>query len=179
MISAPARTWPDMARSRSAFVARAPRSGSSMSSAYSLWKYRWRPIGGQGPLYPVPPPSWRPSRAPAGSPEPLAPSMSVLADAGMLYTTQCTQTRVGAAGSGASGSSTMSARLRAPCGTPLHASGGEMSGPSQVKRDGIAPSATNAGEENVSIMSPCSKPDPDEKPAFLQATVPAPLLAGG
>src|SRR5688500_14246563 len=104
--------------------------------------------------------------------------MSGLAHTEMLNTTQCTQTPFGAPGSGASGSSTMSARLRAPCATPLHASGGEMSEPSQVKRDGIAPLATNAGEENVSIMSPCSTPDPDEKPAFLQATAPAPLLAG-
>ena len=38
----------------------------------------------------------------------------------------------GASGSGASGSSTMSARLFVPAGAPLQASGGEVSLPSQV-----------------------------------------------
>ncbi len=43
----------------------------------------------------------------------------------MLKSTQCTQTILGAAGSGASGSSTMRARLFIPDGRPDHASGGD------------------------------------------------------
>ena len=46
--SVDAMTCPSIAFSNSALVGRR-RCGSSTSSAYSLWKYRCRPIGGQGP----------------------------------------------------------------------------------------------------------------------------------
>jgi hypothetical protein len=62
----------------------------------------------------------------------------------MLYRTQCTQVIRGAAGSGASGSSTISARLFVPAGTPVHAREGETSFPSQVCNFGIGPFAANA-----------------------------------
>src|SRR3989338_1547050 len=68
---------------------------------------------------------------------------------GMLYTTQWTQVILGAFGSGASGSSTISARLFVPAGTPLHASGGETFEPSQVWRAGIARSCANDGDSMI------------------------------
>src|SRR3989338_9019555 len=63
---------------------------------------------------------------------------------GMLYTTQWTQVILGAFGSGASGSSTISTRLFTPSGTPDHASGGEVSLPTQVHRTGISWPSENA-----------------------------------
>src|SRR5215469_552012 len=60
--------------------------------------------------------------------------------------TQCTQTILGAFGSGASGSSIIRTRLLAPLGTPSHASGGETSSPSQVYFDGMRPFCWNEGE---------------------------------
>src|SRR6478609_1259093 len=71
----------------------------------------------------------------------------------MLYNTQWTHRTFGAAGSGASGSSTISARLMALSGTPDHSSGGELSSPSQVYFAGIAPPAENAEDVSVSAMS--------------------------
>src|SRR5205085_2935281 len=56
----------------------------------------------------------------------------------MLCTTQWTHVIFGARGSGASGSSTMSAKLRVPCGAPDQLRGGDMSAPSQVYCFGIA-----------------------------------------
>jgi hypothetical protein len=70
----------------------------------------------------------------------------------MLYSTQCTQVIFGAAGSGASGSSTMSTRLFAAAGTPDQASGGEMSCPSQVYFDGICPPPAKTVDVSVSVM---------------------------
>src|SRR6478672_4489578 len=71
----------------------------------------------------------------------------------MLYNTQWTHRTFGAAGSGASGSSTINARLIARSGTPDHSSGGELSSPSQVCVAGIAPPAENAEDVSVSGMS--------------------------
>src|SRR5512133_609366 len=56
--------------------------------------------------------------------------------------------RLGAAGSGASGSSTISARLLAPLGTPDQASGGDVLAPSQVCRTGIAPPCAKEAERS-------------------------------
>src|SRR5262245_22831327 len=52
--------------------------------------------------------------------------------------------RWGAAGSGASGSSTRRARLRVPGGAPSMASGGATPGPSQVWTRGTTPPCANA-----------------------------------
>src|SRR6266403_209068 len=60
--------------------------------------------------------------------------------------------RVGLAGSGASGSSTMSAKLFVLDGEPDHASGGETPAPSQVYLIGIDPFAANADEERRSVI---------------------------
>src|SRR5262249_48300915 len=67
--------------------------------------------------------------------------------------TQCTQTILGAFGSGASGSSIIRTRLLAPLGTPSHASGGETSSPSQVYFEGMGPFCWNAGEIRVIAMA--------------------------
>ena len=67
------------------------------------------------------------------------PSGNDVVSGGRSYSTQCTQVIFGAAGSGASGSSTISARLCAPAGTPSIASGGETSSPSQVCLRGMLP----------------------------------------
>jgi len=56
---------------------------------------------------------------------------------------QCTQAILGA---GASGSSTISARLFAPSGAPANISAGETSLPSQVYFAGIAPICTKSVE---------------------------------
>ncbi len=72
----------------------------------------------------------------------LTPCGRPAAVGGRLYSTQCTQVVCGAAGSGASGSSTISARLLVAGGRPDHASGGDRSLPSQVWSAGMpAPSA--------------------------------------
>jgi hypothetical protein len=55
----------------------------------------------------------------------------------MLYRIQCTQVILGAAGSGASGSSTIKAKLSAAEGILDHPRGGDISCPSQVYTDGI------------------------------------------
>src|SRR5215471_18146351 len=67
--------------------------------------------------------------------------------------TQCTQTILGAFGSGASGSSIIRTRLLAPLGTPSQASGGETSSPSQVYFEGMRPFGWNAGEFRVIAMA--------------------------
>src|SRR5262252_7626243 len=67
--------------------------------------------------------------------------------------TQCTQTILGAFGSGASGSSIIRTRLLAPLGTLSHASGGETSSPSQVYFEGMCPFCWNAGEFRVIAMA--------------------------
>src|SRR4051812_17006804 len=82
-----------------------------------------------------------------------APSGKPAASGGILQTTQCTQVLCGAAGSGASGSSTMRARLFAPDGTPDHDSGGEILAPSQVYFAGILSPAANAVEVRVRAMT--------------------------
>src|SRR5688572_32229509 len=71
----------------------------------------------------------------------------------MLYRTQCTQTRLGALGSGASGSSTIRARLLAPAGRPDHCSGGETSFPSHVYSFGIESFGPKAGEVSVKAIA--------------------------
>jgi hypothetical protein len=53
---------------------------------------------------------------------------------------------------GASGSSTSSAKLRVPSGTPLHSSEGETSAPSQVCNRGISPPSANALEKIRNIQ---------------------------
>src|SRR5450756_2109633 len=79
------------------------------------------------------------------------------------YSTQCTQVILGAAGSGASGSSTIKDRLFVPTGTPVQASGGEIFRPSQVWRAGITRSCINDGDmmiRDITIFSfpPVSRP---------------------
>src|SRR5262245_57746116 len=69
----------------------------------------------------------------------------------MSYRTQCTQTVLGARGSGASGSSTMSAKLRVSGGAPLHPRAGEWSSPSQVCGLGISPPGEKEVDESVSV----------------------------
>src|SRR6187200_3722464 len=71
----------------------------------------------------------------------------------MSYTTQCTQVCFGAAGSGASGSSTIIAKLFVPSGASDHASGGDVSAPSQVWTVGIAPFGGNADDVSVSAVA--------------------------
>lgn len=58
---------------------------------------------------------------------------------GSPYTTQCTNVPPGA-----SGSSTIKARLRVEVGGSVHDSGGDWFAPSQVKSRGIDPPASNA-----------------------------------
>src|SRR5688572_23119763 len=70
----------------------------------------------------------------------------------MSYNTQCTQAVFGALGSGASGSSTMSAKLLVPAGAPLHSRGGARSLPSQVYSLGMSPFGANAGDVSESVM---------------------------
>jgi hypothetical protein len=55
-------------------------------------------------------------------------------------------------GPGASGSSTMSAKLFVPAGAPLHSRGGARSLPSQVYSLGMSPFGGNAGELSESVM---------------------------
>src|ERR1700730_16342416 len=59
----------------------------------------------------------------------------------------------GAFGSGASGSSTMRARVWARPGTPDHSNGGDLSAPSHVYAVGIAPPLLKAGEVKVIVMT--------------------------
>src|SRR4029079_4263048 len=103
------------------------------------------------PPYAALPQSFLPTRIGEGS-RVEAPSVSSVVDGGMSNRTQCTHTILGAAGSGASGSSTMRARLLVPGGIPVHARGGETSVPSQVSRFGIGPRLSNADELSVSDM---------------------------
>src|SRR5918995_6529047 len=103
-------------------------------------------MGGQGPPYPVRFQSFTPSRVPAGRSFAVAAFGRLLTGTGMSYNTQCTQVVFGALGSGASGSSTMSAKLLVPAGAPLHARAGARSLPSQVYSLGMSPSGANAGE---------------------------------
>src|SRR5918993_333901 len=109
-------------------------------------------MGGQGPPYPVRFQSFTPSRVPAGRFFAMAVCGSAVADSGMSYNTQCTQVVFGAWGSGASGSSTMSAKLFVPAGAPLHSRGGARSLPSQVYSLGMSPFGGNAGEVSESVM---------------------------
>ncbi len=94
--------------------------------------------------------SFIPTRVPGGrapdSTPPGTPSLS----GGMSHNTQCTQTRLGAAGSGASGSSTIRARLRVPAGIPDQASGGDDSSPWQVCPAGIDPPCVKAEDVRLS-----------------------------
>src|SRR5882762_4169735 len=71
----------------------------------------------------------------------------------MLYSTQCTQVIFGAAGSGASGSSTISTRLLAFGGTPVQASGGAISSASQVYLAGISPLWSKAAEVSLRVTT--------------------------
>jgi hypothetical protein len=67
--------------------------------------------------------------------------------------TQCTQVILGAAGSGASGSSTIRARLWAAEGTLCQDRGGDISLPSQVYTDGIFSLWENALEVMMSAIT--------------------------
>src|SRR5512135_1301965 len=109
-------------------------------------------MGGQGPPYPVRFQSFRPSRVPSGRLFPPAAFGSAAAEAGMSYRTQCTQVVLGALGSGASGSSTMRAKLFVPAGAPVHSRGGARSSPSQVYAFGMLPLGENAGETSARAM---------------------------
>jgi hypothetical protein len=93
-----------------------------------------------------------PCSAPAGNPDFVAFSGKLDVLAGILYTTQCTYTIFGFAGSGASGSSTINAKLLVPAGASDHSSGGERSSPSQVYRDGIFPFGANADDVSLNAM---------------------------
>jgi hypothetical protein len=73
-----------------------------------------------------------------------------------LPTTQCTHVVFGAFGSGASGSSTMSAKLFVPSGSPRQASGGEMSFPSHVCLRGMPVFGWNADDS----IRECHRSDP-------------------
>src|SRR6266404_7394674 len=126
-------------------------------------------MGGQGPPYPVRFQSFMPSRTPAGRFFAVAPLGSAVTEAGMLYTTQCTQVVFGALGSGASGSSTMSAKLFVPAGAPLHSRGAEVSLPSQVYSLGISPLCENAGEVSESVMG--ASWDPTRPPGAADAAI--------
>src|SRR5258708_7757374 len=115
-------------------------------------------MGGHGPPYSVFPQSFLPTAVPAGSPALAAPSASPVAEGGMLKRTQCTQTRLGAAGSGASGSSTMRTKLLVPVRAPDQASGGDTSSPSHVNRDGVGPDGENADEDRSKLdIGGCSR----------------------
>src|SRR5215207_5677703 len=109
-------------------------------------------MGGQGPPYPVRFQSFTPSRVPAGRSFVVALFGSAVTDAGMSYNTQCTQVVFGALGSGASGSSTMRAKLFVPAGAPLHSRGGARSLPSQVYSLGMSSFGANAGDLSESVM---------------------------
>src|SRR5215207_2880767 len=108
--------------------------------------------GRAGPPYPVRFQSFTPSRVPAGRSFTVTVFGSVVTDAGMSYNTQCTQIVFGAWGSGASGSSTMSAKLFVPAGASLHSRGGARSLPSQVYSLGMSPFGANADELSESVM---------------------------
>src|ERR1051325_2529565 len=107
-------------------------------------------MGGHGPPHTALPQSFLPAVAPSGA----LPAASAVVAAGMFETTQCTHVRVGAAGSGASGSSTISAKLFAEAGAPDHASGGETSAPSQAGPAGIAGVPASAGDVTVRRGAP-------------------------
>src|SRR5512144_1851394 len=90
----------------------------------------------------------------------------------------------GAAGSGASGSSTTRARLRVPAGAPDQASGGERSSPSQVWRAGISSPSVNAADliSNMALPRPrhtrlaSPMPAPAESPSTGAPAAPGPSL---
>src|SRR5512134_3548169 len=90
-----------------------------------------------------------PSFVPEGSVETLSGRPAV--SGGMSSSTQCTHVSFGAAGSGASGSSTISTRLFASSGTSANVNGGERSLPSQVYFAGISPPSLNT--EDVICMA--------------------------
>jgi hypothetical protein len=69
-----------------------------------------------------------------------------------LPVVKCTQVIFRAAGSGASGSSTISTRLLAFGGTPVQASGGDTSCPSQVYLAGISPPWGKAVEVSLRVL---------------------------
>lgn len=78
---------------------------------------------------------------------------SVLAHAHILDTL-LRLTILGFAGSGASGSSTIRAKLFVESGAPAHSRGGERSWPSQrVYTGGIEAPLLNAGDESVNVMA--------------------------
>src|SRR5512133_1879581 len=106
-------------------------------------------MGGQGPPQPVRFQSFTPWRVPAGSASRDTASCTPATPGGRSYSTQCTHVILGALGSGASGSSTTRASDFVPAGTPVHASGGEASPPSQVYWIGISPPSWNAAERRT------------------------------
>src|SRR5690349_9295942 len=62
--------------------------------------------------------------------------------------------RCGAAGSGASGSSTRTTKLFVFAGAPDHCSGGDVSEPSHVYFLGMPAIAVNAGDWTLRVMAP-------------------------
>src|SRR5438093_5313854 len=110
-------------------------------------------MGGHGPRHSGSFQSLSPSSAPFGRCPGFTPSGSDVTSAGRLYATQCTHTTFGAAGSGASGSSTMSAKLFVAAGAPDHESAGETSTPSHVCLRGISPPGPNAVEASLNVTA--------------------------
>src|ERR1035437_669965 len=94
----------------------------------------------------------------------------------MLYSTQCTQVIFGAAGSGASGSSTISTRLLVAGGIPDQPSCGETSLPSQVFMLGIGPPATKSVDVKVMLMAIASSPTSIHPAAAHSAAPPRHLV---
>src|ERR1035437_4126440 len=86
---------------------------------------------------------------------------------GMLYSTQSTQVLCGAAGSGASGSSTISAKLFAAGGISDQDKGGETFLPSQVWVAGMLLPALNADEVRVRLITCSLFPDPASAAAAI------------
>src|SRR5262245_56393295 len=95
---------------------------------------------------------------PGGNRSLPTPSARAVVAGGLLQRTQWTHFVRGGEGSGASGSSTLSAKLLVPSGTPDHESGGEASCPSQVCRAGISSPWAKLDDvsENATAVSPYS-----------------------
>lgn len=70
----------------------------------------------------------------------------------MLYRTHCTRSSSAQPDQGASGSSTISARLWVLAGTPDHVSGGDWSLPSQVCWPGMSAFWANALEVSCLVV---------------------------
>ncbi len=138
-----------IARSSCAFVERGCKS-SEESSAYSLKKYRCGfPGGGHGPPYPICLKSFTPCRVPSGSDSSFAIfSGNARNVGGRFQTTQCTHVPAGA-----SGSSTINARLFVPSGGVDHFRSGEKFSPWHVYCLGIEERSAKA-ELSIFMFAP-------------------------